>query len=60
MELCEELILILLAIFFDLNILTIATGMPEHDPYALKFIEATKIIKKENRGVGKWFENRSG
>lgn len=25
-------------IIFDLNILTIATGMPEHDPYAINFI----------------------
>jgi 5-methyltetrahydrofolate--homocysteine methyltransferase len=27
-------------IIFDLNILTIATGMKEHDPYAMHFIEA--------------------
>lgn len=27
-------------IIFDLNILTIATGMPEHDNYAVNFIEA--------------------
>lgn len=25
-------------IIFDLNILTIATGMPEHDNYAVEFI----------------------
>ena len=33
-------------IIFDLNILTIATGMPEHDKYAYNFIEATKLVKK--------------
>jgi 5-methyltetrahydrofolate--homocysteine methyltransferase len=27
-------------IIFDLNILTIATGMKEHDNYAVNFIEA--------------------
>lgn len=34
-------------IIFDLNILTIATGMSEHDNYALNFIEAAKIVRKE-------------
>ena len=34
-------------IIFDLNILTIATGMSEHDSYALNFIEATKQVKQE-------------
>ena len=34
-------------IIFDLNILTIATGMSEHDNYARNFIEATSIVKKE-------------
>jgi 5-methyltetrahydrofolate--homocysteine methyltransferase len=34
-------------IIFDLNILTIATGMSEHDNYALNFIEATKIVRAE-------------
>ncbi|XP_035666678.1 methionine synthase-like [Branchiostoma floridae] len=33
-------------IIFDPNILTIATGMEEHNEYAINFIEATKIIKK--------------
>lgn len=33
-------------IIFDPNILTIATGIDEHNPYALNFIEATKIIKQ--------------
>lgn len=34
-------------IFFDLNILTIATGMKEHDSYGLTFIEASKQVKQE-------------
>ena len=38
-------------IIFDLNILTIATGMSEHDNYARNFIEGTKIVKKECPGV---------
>jgi len=32
-------------IIFDLNILAIATGMEEHNNYAVEFIEATKRIK---------------
>jgi len=32
-------------IIFDSNILTIATGMEEHNDYGVAFIEATKIIK---------------
>ena len=32
-------------IIFDPNILTIATGMEEHNNYGITFIEATKIIK---------------
>jgi 5-methyltetrahydrofolate--homocysteine methyltransferase len=34
-------------IIFDTNILTIATGMDEHNNYAVEFIEACKLIKKE-------------
>ena len=34
-------------IIFDPNILTIATGMAEHDNYAKDFIDATRQIKKE-------------
>ena len=34
-------------IIFDPNILTICTGMAEHNRYALDFIEATEIIVKE-------------
>jgi 5-methyltetrahydrofolate--homocysteine methyltransferase len=33
-------------IIFDPNILTIATGMSEHDNYAVDFIAATKEIKE--------------
>jgi len=32
-------------IIFDPNILTIATGMDEHNDYGVAFIDATKIIK---------------
>ena len=32
-------------IIFDLNILTIATGMHEHDNYAVNFIEAAKLVR---------------
>ncbi len=34
-------------IIFDPNILTIATGMEEHDNYAVNFFEATRKIKVE-------------
>ncbi|MBU6181150.1 MAG: dihydropteroate synthase, partial [Verrucomicrobia bacterium] len=34
-------------IIFDPNILTVATGIEEHDRYALNFIEATRRIKEE-------------
>src|ERR1035438_5268919 len=33
-------------IIFDPNILTIATGMDEHNNYAVDFIKATKWIKE--------------
>ncbi|CAH1792878.1 unnamed protein product [Owenia fusiformis] len=33
-------------IIFDPNILTIATGMAEHDTYGIDFIEATRTIKE--------------
>ena len=33
-------------IIFDPNILTVATGMSEHDNYAVNFFEATKQIKE--------------
>ena len=32
-------------ITFDPNILTVATGMDEHNDYAVSFAEATRIIK---------------
>jgi 5-methyltetrahydrofolate--homocysteine methyltransferase len=34
-------------IIFDPNILTIGTGIEEHDPYAVNFIEAVARIKRE-------------
>jgi 5-methyltetrahydrofolate--homocysteine methyltransferase len=33
-------------IIFDPNILTVATGIEEHNRYALNFIEATRLIKQ--------------
>jgi 5-methyltetrahydrofolate--homocysteine methyltransferase len=33
-------------IIFDPNILTIATGMEEHNNYAVNFLEATRLIKQ--------------
>jgi 5-methyltetrahydrofolate--homocysteine methyltransferase len=38
-------------IFFDPNILTVATGIEEHNRYALNFIEATRIIKEKCPGA---------
>ncbi len=38
-------------IIFDPNILAIATGIEEHNPYAVNFIEATGIIKRTCPGV---------
>ena len=38
-------------IIFDPNILTVATGMSEHDDYAIAFIEATRQIKKKLPGA---------
>jgi 5-methyltetrahydrofolate--homocysteine methyltransferase len=38
-------------IFFDPNILAIATGLEEHQEYAVNFIEATRIIKATCPGV---------
>ncbi len=34
-------------IIFDPNILTVATGMEEHDNYAVSFFEATRLIKEK-------------
>lgn len=33
-------------IIFDANILTVATGIEEHDPYGVNFIEAVRELKK--------------
>ncbi|MEM9410271.1 MAG: methionine synthase, partial [Planctomycetota bacterium] len=38
-------------IIFDPNILTIATGMSEHDNYAVNFFDATREIKKQCPGA---------
>ncbi len=38
-------------IIFDPNILTVATGMEEHNDYAINFIEATRKIKVECPGA---------
>ena len=32
-------------IIFDPNILTVATGIEEHNTYGVSFIEATKLVK---------------
>ena len=37
-------------IIFDVNILTIATGMDEHNNYAVNFIEAADALRKECPG----------
>lgn len=38
-------------IIFDPNILTVATGISEHDNYGINFIEATRLIKQKCPGV---------
>ncbi|MET0211739.1 MAG: methionine synthase, partial [Vicinamibacterales bacterium] len=38
-------------IIFDPNVLAIATGLEEHNDYAVNFIEATRIIKARCPGV---------
>jgi 5-methyltetrahydrofolate--homocysteine methyltransferase len=38
-------------IIFDPNVLAIATGLEEHNPYAINFIEATRQIKAACPGV---------
>ena len=38
-------------IIFDPNILAIATGLEEHNEYAVNFIEATRMIKQHCPGV---------
>lgn len=37
-------------IIFDVNILTIATGMSEHDNYAVNFIQAAEVLRVECPG----------
>jgi len=38
-------------IIFDLNILTVATGMEEHNDYAVNFIEAVRRVKERCPGA---------
>ena len=38
-------------IIFDVNVLSIGTGIPEHDRYAVDFIEAVRWIKENLPGV---------
>ena len=38
-------------IIFDPNILTVATGISEHDDYAVNFIQATRVIKRTCPGA---------
>lgn len=38
-------------IIFDPNIFAVATGIPEHNAYAINFIEATRLIKAHCPGV---------
>ena len=38
-------------VIFDPNILTVATGIEEHNNYAVNFIEATRRIKEECPGA---------
>ena len=40
-----------LDVIFDPNILAIATGLEEHNDYAVNFIEATRIIKERCQGA---------
>ena len=40
-----------LDIIFDLNILAIATGLEEHNYYAMDFIEAIRVLKVTCPGV---------
>lgn len=40
-----------LDIIFDPNILSVATGIEEHDNYALDFIKATAWIRKNLKGA---------
>lgn len=39
-------------IIFDANILTIATGMPEHDNYGVAFLDAVRWIRQNLPGAG--------
>ena len=41
-------------IIFDPNIFAVATGIKEHNNYALDFFEATKLIKKITTSQSFW------
>ena len=49
--LTEELDFLPEDIIFDPNIFAVATGISEHDNYAVDFIEATARIRKELPGA---------
>ncbi len=49
--LTEEIGLAPSDIIFDPNILTVATGIDEHNRYAINFIEATRLIKQRCPGA---------
>jgi 5-methyltetrahydrofolate--homocysteine methyltransferase len=49
--LTEEVGLAASDIIFDPNILTVATGIEEHNRYAINFIEATRLIKQRCPGA---------
>ncbi len=38
-------------IIFDPNVLTVGTGIPEHDNYAVDFIDAIRLLKQEFPGT---------
>ena len=38
-------------IIFDINVLTVATGIDEHNPYAYNFIEGVRRVKQECPGA---------
>ncbi len=58
-EICKRAVSILvdevgfdrLDVIYDPNILTVATGMSEHDDYAINFIEAVRRIRAEVPGI---------
>ena len=45
-------------IIFDLNILTVATGMEEHNEYAVNFIEAVRQVKELSWRAHEWWREQ--